>query len=57
LIAFIQRQAGEVSLRPDHRLVYRRVWDEPVSRIRGVRLMLEGLAKISEKPKNIKGVT
>ncbi len=49
LVTFIQQQPGAVKLRPDHKLVYRRLWDDPKSRIQGVRLMLESLAKISEK--------
>ena len=47
LIAFIQNQAGEVKLRPDHTLVYRRAWDSEDSRVRGVRLMLDELAKLA----------
>jgi transcription-repair coupling factor (superfamily II helicase) len=47
LVGFIERQAGHVQLRPDHKLVYRRSWDEPASRIRGVRLLLDELSKVA----------
>ncbi|MGF1630951.1 MAG: transcription-repair coupling factor [Kiloniellaceae bacterium] len=47
LIAFIQQQAGEVKLRPDHTLVYRRAWDSAEARVRGVRAMLGELAKLA----------
>src|SRR3546814_20467930 len=40
LIAFIQKQAGEVKLRPDHTLVYRRAWETEPARVKGVRQML-----------------
>ncbi|MFQ6018197.1 MAG: transcription-repair coupling factor [Kiloniellaceae bacterium] len=45
LIRFIERQAGKVTLRPDHKLVYRRRWDDPAARVRGVRLLMDALAK------------
>ncbi len=47
LITFIQKQAGEVKLRPDHTLVYRRAWDSEEARVRGVRLMLDELVKLA----------
>jgi len=47
LIAFIQKQAGEVKLRPDHTLVYRRAWDSEAARVKGVRLMLDELVKLA----------
>ena len=47
LIAFIQKQAGQVNLRPDHTLVYRRAWDGDAARVKGVRLMLDELAKLA----------
>jgi transcription-repair coupling factor (superfamily II helicase) len=47
LIAFIQKQAGQVKLRPDHTLVYRRAWDGDEARVRGVRRMLDELVKLS----------
>jgi transcription-repair coupling factor (superfamily II helicase) len=47
LVAFIERQAGTVKLRPDHKLVYRRQWDDPPARLRGVRRLLDDLAKVA----------
>jgi len=47
LISFIQKQAGEVKLRPDHTLVYRRAWTSEEARVKGVRLMLNELAKLA----------
>ncbi len=45
LLAFVQSQAGRVKLRPDQKLVYRRNWDDAKSRIRGVKALLDDLAK------------
>src|SRR3546814_20305584 len=45
LIAFIQKQAGGVKMRPDHQLVYRRDWDSESARAKVVRLMLATLVK------------
>ncbi|MEE8189107.1 MAG: transcription-repair coupling factor, partial [Kiloniellales bacterium] len=47
LVRFIEKQAGNVKLRPDHKLVYRRNWDDPPARVRGVRLLMEELAKVA----------
>ena len=47
LITFIQQQAGQVNLRPDHTLVYRRAWDSDSARVKGVRLMLDELVKLA----------
>ncbi len=45
LVRFIQAQAGTVKLRPDHKLVYKRAWESPAQRMRGVRRLLEALGK------------
>ena len=47
LIDFIQRQAGKVQLRPDHKLVYRRNWDDAATRVGGVRRLLEQIVKVA----------
>jgi transcription-repair coupling factor (superfamily II helicase) len=47
LIDFVQRQAGKVQLRPDHKLVYRRQWDDAQARLTGVRHLLDQLAKVA----------
>jgi transcription-repair coupling factor (superfamily II helicase) len=47
LVSFINQQAGKVQLRPDHKLVYRRQWDDPQSRVKGIRLLVDQLAQIA----------
>ncbi|MGF1609292.1 MAG: transcription-repair coupling factor [Kiloniellales bacterium] len=47
LVRFIQEQAGVVKLRPDHKLVYRRAWDDPKARVGGVRRLIDDLAKVA----------
>jgi len=47
LVAFIGRQAGAVKLRPDHKLVYQRLWDDPPARLRGVRRLLDELVQVA----------
>jgi transcription-repair coupling factor (superfamily II helicase) len=36
-----------VQLRPDHKLVYRRNWDDAAARVGGVRRLLEKLVKVA----------
>ena len=43
LVSFIQQQAGSAQLRPDHKLVYRRPWSKPASRIAGVTQLMRAL--------------
>jgi transcription-repair coupling factor (superfamily II helicase) len=47
LVRFIAQQAGLVKLRPDHKLVYMRIWDTPKERLRGVHHLAETLAKVA----------
>ena len=47
LVAYIGRQSGMVKLRPDQKLVFRRNWDQPQARVRGVRRLMDELAKIA----------
>lgn len=47
LVEFITREPGAIKLRPDHRLVYVRHWDDPTARYRGVRSLLQKLAGIA----------
>ncbi len=47
LVAMIGRQAGTMTLRPDHRLVLRRAWETPGDRLAGVRRLVSELAKIA----------
>ncbi|MBL8660520.1 MAG: transcription-repair coupling factor [Rhodospirillales bacterium] len=47
LVALIGRQAGTMTLRPDHRLVLRRAWERPADRIPGVRGLIVDLERIA----------
>jgi transcription-repair coupling factor (superfamily II helicase) len=47
LIRFIQEGHGNISLRPDHKMVYRRDWERPATRLRGARELARGLAAIA----------
>ena len=47
LVEFISSQAGTAKLRPDHRLVYMREWDDAESRLSGVMHLIRNLAKIA----------
>ncbi|MET4699941.1 transcription-repair coupling factor (superfamily II helicase) [Constrictibacter sp. MBR-5] len=48
LIDFITRQAGTAKLRPDHRLVYQRAWEDAKQRLKGVKKLLQALASIAK---------
>ena len=47
LVALISRQAGTMTLRPDHRLVLRRAWERPVDRLPGLRMLVTDLERIA----------
>ncbi len=47
LVGFITSQAGSVSLRPDHKLVYRRDWADEKRRLQGIRRLLLKLSEIA----------
>jgi transcription-repair coupling factor (superfamily II helicase) len=47
LLRFVQEQAGNVKLRPDNKLIYRRRWDDSKARLAGVRRLLGDLAKLA----------
>lgn len=47
LIQFITAQMGTVSLRPDHKLVCKRQWDNASQRLVGVRRLMTALAEIA----------
>ncbi|MEM7121298.1 MAG: transcription-repair coupling factor [Pseudomonadota bacterium] len=47
LVDFIAEQAGMVKLRPDHRLVATRVWEDVDQRLTGTRTLIERLAAIA----------
>jgi transcription-repair coupling factor (superfamily II helicase) len=47
LVEFINRSRNEISLRPDHKLVYRQPWDNSRSRVAGVHRLMQNLANIA----------
>ena len=47
LVAFITKRAAIVTLRPDHKLVYRQDWQDEKARIRGVEKLLVVLASLA----------
>ncbi len=47
LIAFIGRQQRAVSLRPDHKLVFRQAWDSAKSRVAGVHKLMQEIARMA----------
>ena len=47
LVEFISKQAGTAKLRPDQKLVYRRDWEKPETRVSGVKHLLTRLAEIN----------
>jgi transcription-repair coupling factor (superfamily II helicase) len=47
LVDFINAHAGTVKLRPDHKLVFMRAWDEPRERLEGAQYLLDELARIA----------
>ncbi|KAF0137836.1 MAG: transcription-repair coupling factor (superfamily II helicase) [Rhodospirillaceae bacterium] len=47
LVAFITRQAGTAKLRPDHKVVIMRNWEDPDVRMRGVRTVMKALALLA----------
>jgi transcription-repair coupling factor (superfamily II helicase) len=48
LVDFIAEQSGTVKLRPDHRLVATRVWEDVDQRLEGTRTLIERLATIAK---------
>lgn len=48
LIAFIQKRADTVKLRPDHKLVFQKNWEDPAVRARGVKRLIDDLARIAQ---------
>ncbi|MBY0431703.1 MAG: hypothetical protein K2Q10_10935, partial [Rhodospirillales bacterium] len=47
LVQFISQQLGAVKLRPDHKLVYMRTWDDPQQRVKGIQALVGKLAKLA----------
>lgn len=49
LVGMIQEHRGTAKLKPDHKLVFMRSWDEPEARLVGVRNLLKSLAAIANQ--------
>ncbi len=47
LVQFISQQLGTVKLRPDHKLVYMRSWDDAAQRVRGLQHLMGNLGKLA----------
>ena len=47
LVQFITGQLGTVKLRPDHKLVISRNWEDTAMRVKGVQTVIEQLAKLA----------
>src|SRR6185369_15854024 len=47
LVELIQQHAGTLRLRPDHKLVYLRNWDDEATRLKGVAGLLQALVKLA----------
>jgi transcription-repair coupling factor (superfamily II helicase) len=47
LVQFIAKQNGTVKLRPDHKLVCTRAWDDTAQRVKGVNRLMQDLAKLA----------
>jgi transcription-repair coupling factor (superfamily II helicase) len=46
LVEFINSHAGTIKIRADHKLVFMRHWDDPSSRLEGVRYLIRELGNI-----------
>ena len=46
LVQFIGKQLGTVKLRPDHKLVFGRAWDDNAARLKGVQKLVSDLAAL-----------
>jgi transcription-repair coupling factor (superfamily II helicase) len=47
LVQYISQQAGAAKLRPDHKLVFIRAWDEPAKRVKLVQKLMAKLVEIA----------
>ena len=46
LVTLIAEEAGTMKLRPDHKLVYRRNWTDPVARVKGIKYLMRKLDEL-----------
>jgi transcription-repair coupling factor (superfamily II helicase) len=47
LVEFINTQVGTIKIRPDHKLVFMRKWDDAAARLVGVQYLIKELCKIA----------
>ncbi|MSP88065.1 MAG: transcription-repair coupling factor [Alphaproteobacteria bacterium] len=47
LVGYINKQAGSVTLRPDHKLVFKRAWHDPQVRLAGINKLMQELAQVA----------
>ena len=47
LVQFISRAAGSCKIRPDHKIVFLRAWDDPKQRVIGLRKVIGKLAELA----------
>ena len=49
LIEFINDERGDAKVRPDHKLVLKRIWEDPETRLKGVQKLMRRLVEIAEE--------
>jgi transcription-repair coupling factor (superfamily II helicase) len=47
LVQYVSRAAGSCKIRPDHKLVFLRDWDDPAKRVKGLRSVIAKLAELA----------
>ena len=47
LVEWLTAQKGTAKLRPDHKLVFSRIWDTPKERMKGLEYLAGELAKVN----------
>ena len=47
LVDFISKQSGTVKLRPDHKLVFVRLWETPGARVKGLQAVIWEMAELA----------
>jgi transcription-repair coupling factor (superfamily II helicase) len=47
LVDYISRQAGTIKMKPDHKLVYLRAWENPKQRMKGAGGLVQNLAELA----------
>jgi len=47
LVQYVARAAGTCKVRPDHKLVFLRDWEDPATRVKGLRSIISKLAELA----------